>query len=1334
MKRKLTKIISIILVLCMILSFVACNNRNEQDLKSGNLEKDNVLATVSDELQKNFMDEENDIEGSENISSTVNADNVFSSESNITDNTMNNNIQNLSESDKDSLEVSPKGEYKEGVVLVKVKTSYDKTSFGKLQYCSTEALFNGSKWYSVQLEDNADTVEAVNYLTELGTFDKVDFDYIMGVGAETESVDVSCNPDYDKHKHHHTHKVPDGWKYATDNGKRSGGSSDVVIAVIDTGVDYTHLDLRNNIWVNTAEIAGNGKDDDDNGYVDDVYGWDCVGDDNNPMDDNGHGTHVAGIIASENNEIGGVGIAYNCKVMVVKAGNSSGYFNNSDIAEAIQYAYMNGASVINMSFGGSNISIAVEEALENAYNSCVLVAAAGNDGLCNNLSCKTCDAVGVSYPAALPYVIGVMSTNAEGSKVSSFSNYDHTPYNSVEYEVYAVGESIPSTWPGNKYASLNGTSMAAPTVSGIAALLRSYYSDREVYSTKFIQSQIVNTGTLNPYNYINEETDDAHSVTNIYEALTQIPKPEVNLYDYFIDDSTSISAANNGNGVIDAGETVRLYISLHNRGGVAGDVNVSIDTNRGEGLTDPYFIFVNSTMQLSDIGTYSIRESGDKYFEIVVSGDCPNDYLVDFNIRYTYTNGMDETDTVVYEDDGKQKAQFNVSSGYHLPATITEDTIYKADKLYIVGQDVVIPEGVTVTFEEGCEIQFYDDREYYNSPVVTVYGTLNILGKAESKISLEPSERYAIYAYCIDVFGTLVIDYVDSVNLKIKTHDDTVEATIKNSYMNENGSSYNNSCSVYCIKNGSPNSSSSFDIFEYSCILHNVTYSNNYISLSSYAAGIGAKYVYNNIFLVSATGSADLYAYNFINNQVITHNQAPMSWASNFRVTNEAVNNQFSSLDSNVKNLISLKFDKKILVQNNMFDQNYQTHAFQVIDGYYDTSGNPTIDIYGSCSDISVLWPYVVSVDMFNADGELITTVGREEVKVRVTFNRPMDTSKNTYLTFGTIEPYADYRIDGEWISDTVWEGSYTLKAQIENGQNFLMVNNACAAEDSTKVVFGEYQLHEFTIDTTVAMSMNLQATETDEGIELTWAQDDYDTLMGYNIYRSDSKDGNYVKLNPAILLSTEESFLDENAEPGKTYWYTFTVVLSDFSESAPAGKVIATAKDTQSPSLYHTPVNQGYENNNLVISCTASDNAAITNVTLHYRTVGATEWKTLSMVKQNDKYSATIYGSDVTMEGIEYYIIATDGLNTVAKGSEETPYTIVVKSADTLTQMGDVDGNGVVSTKDALMLMQCINGDLLLSDDQFIRADLNEDGVLSSVEALRILQYINGKVTTLEM
>ncbi len=1222
----------------------------------------------------------------------------------------------------EELGTSPKGNYNKGIILIKSEDAPDVAALSEYGVASVEPLYEGADWYLAKLSDAEKTEDAVKALAELGIFDAVDYDYIMDVGNYVANVDVSHNPDYDKHHHHRPHKIPEGWDYMNKHDKNPGGSADVVIAVIDTGVDYNHLDLRNNIWVNSAEIPGNGIDDDGNGYVDDINGWNCVGDNNNPMDDNGHGTHVAGIIAAENNEIGGVGIAYNCKIMVLKAGNSSGYFNNSDIAEAVQYAYMNGASVINMSFGGSNISIAVEDALENAYNTSVLVAAAGNDGRCNDLSCKSCDYIGISYPAALPYVIGVMSANTDGSAVSGFSNYDHKPYDSVEYEVYAVGETIPSTWPGNKYATLQGTSMAAPSVSAIAALLRSFYSDRDTYSTKFIQSQIVNTGTLYPYNATTEEVDDAHSITNVYEALTQLPKPEVNLYDYYIDDSTSINAANNGNGVIDAGETVRLYISLHNRGGVATNVNVSADVIRGENVVDPYFTFVNSTITLSDIGTYSVRESGDKYFEIQVSADCPNDYLADFNIHYTYENGMDEEDTTTYTDDGRQKAQFNVSRGWYLPATITEDTVYTADRLYIVADDVIIPEGVTVTFEEGCEIQFYADKEYYSSPRIIVYGTLNLVGAKNAMTNVYPSNQYAQYVCLIENKGIVDVRFAKLTNVLFYFKLDIVnspagmtQTTISNSHIIDNHRGlYRLSLGALV---GSMHKSEITSIY------------NSYIEANRW----NSRNIFRNIencFIVSKGvdwGDTGYEILDFNNNICISKDQ--MSFRSSSNVTNNFFAN-FTNLDG----LAEFRFHNEATMQNNAFSSVYQEFANQIISNYIGSDGNPIVDVYGSLADPSLLYPYVMSVELFNKDGELVNTIGKEEIKVRVTFNRPMDTTKDTFVTFGTIEPYADYRIDGAYVSDTVWEGTYTLKAQIENGQNYIKVNNACAAEDQTMEVHGEYMLHEFTIDTTAALSMNLFAETLENGIKLTWMQDDYDTLMGYNIYRSEEKDGNYVKLNPAILLSTDEYFIDENAEPGKTYWYTFTVVLSDFTESAPAGKVTATATDTEFPNMYHTPVNQGYMNNNLVISCTASDNVGIANATLYYRTVGETTWKTLTMSKVNDKYSATIFGSELAMAGLEYYIEATDGRNTIAKGSAETPYTVVIKDASAISRLGDVDGDNTVTTKDALMIMQAINGDLLLSDDEFKRADLNGDGVLSSVEALRILQYINGKVNTLEM
>lgn len=147
-----------------------------------------------------------------------------------------------------------------------------------------------------------------------------------------------------------------------DYGNTAGEGT--VVAVIDTGVDYNHEDLQDNIWTNSAEVSGTtGADDDNNGYVDDVHGINLIDPNETPMDDHGHGTHVAGIIAMENNNVGGVGIAYKSKIMPIKAGGSDGTFNSTDIAKGIEYAYKNGADVINMSFGSSAHSALIELSL-----------------------------------------------------------------------------------------------------------------------------------------------------------------------------------------------------------------------------------------------------------------------------------------------------------------------------------------------------------------------------------------------------------------------------------------------------------------------------------------------------------------------------------------------------------------------------------------------------------------------------------------------------------------------------------------------------------------------------------------------------------------------------------------------------------------------------------------------------------------------------------------------------------------------------------------------------------------------------------------------------------
>lgn len=237
--------------------------------------------------------------------------------------------------------------------------------------------------------------------------------------------------------------------------------TDVVVAVIDTGVDYNHPDLRDNIWTNTRETV-NGRDDDGNGYIDDIRGWDFVNNDNNPMDDNRHGTHVAGIIAARGNNSTGVsGVNWSARIMPIKFLSATGSGSTARAISAIEYAVANGAKISNNSWGGGAASQALGDAISAAERAGHLfVAAAGNNNGNNN-------DVNPTFPSSYPNnnVISVAATTNTDA-LAGFSNIG-----ARSVDVGAPGASILSTVTNNGYANLSGTSMAAPVVAGAAALV-----------------------------------------------------------------------------------------------------------------------------------------------------------------------------------------------------------------------------------------------------------------------------------------------------------------------------------------------------------------------------------------------------------------------------------------------------------------------------------------------------------------------------------------------------------------------------------------------------------------------------------------------------------------------------------------------------------------------------------------------------------------------------------------------------------------------------------------------------------------------------------------------
>ncbi|MEY4066471.1 MAG: hypothetical protein RIR26_2679 [Pseudomonadota bacterium] len=262
----------------------------------------------------------------------------------------------------------------------------------------------------------------------------------------------------------------------------TSGSSKVLVADIDTGIDYNHEDLINNIWHNPAEIAGDGIDNDANGYVDDVVGWDFRDKDARPFDDNSHGSHTAGTIAATGgNGIGVSGVAQQASIMSLRfLGGSQGSGTLEDAVKAIDYATENGAQIMSNSWGGGGYSQSMFDAISRANDKGILfVAAAGNSGTDNDSKAQ--------YPASyeLPNVLTVAATDS-GDKLASFSCFG---LKSVH--LAAPGVKILSTVPGDKYASLSGTSMATPHVTGAAVLLKAAYPNMKAKELKDVLMQSV---------------------------------------------------------------------------------------------------------------------------------------------------------------------------------------------------------------------------------------------------------------------------------------------------------------------------------------------------------------------------------------------------------------------------------------------------------------------------------------------------------------------------------------------------------------------------------------------------------------------------------------------------------------------------------------------------------------------------------------------------------------------------------------------------------------------------------------------------------------------------
>ena len=411
-------------------------------------------------------------------------------------------------------------------------------------------------------------------------------------------------------------KAQDAWDVST-------GDTSIVIAIIDSGVDWDHPDLTANIWRNWNETPGNGIDDDFNGYVDDVRGWDFGGlngtPDNDPMEDRpDHGTHVAGdASAVTDNSIGVASIGYRSKIMPVKTSRDD--FRSTSGSpfivygyEGIKYAADNGAKIINCSWGGGGYSLLGQEVINYATSiGSLVVAAAGN----NNSSAP-------HYPSSYKNVLSVGSTDESDFK-SSFSNYGSG------VDVSAPGSNIYSTWQNDTYRYGAGTSFASPIVAGMAALVRAKFP---LLSPNQIAEQIrTNCDDINSINpgFVNRL---GRGRVNAFKSLSNTNSISVRAVDVKFSDELP---GGDGDGVLEAGETIIVSCTFTNFLNPTSSLGIYLESG------DNYSTVQNGIFLAGSRATLDTFSNNTSAYTFQISPSVPQNSILTFNLNYVDASYQD---------------------------------------------------------------------------------------------------------------------------------------------------------------------------------------------------------------------------------------------------------------------------------------------------------------------------------------------------------------------------------------------------------------------------------------------------------------------------------------------------------------------------------------------------------------------------------------------------------------------------------------------------------------------------------------------------------------------
>ena len=934
--------------------------------------------------------------------------------------------------------------------------------------------------------------------------------------------------------------LPAFWATQTQNvlGRRP------VIAILDTGVDITHPDLVDNIWTNESEANGaEGEDDDLNNYVDDLHGWDCVNQTGRLGDWNGHGTHCAGIAAAvQGNGIGIVGANPDALIMPVTVLQSDGTGDVGTIIRGIEYAMSHEVDVISMSLGSYGYSMAEELALGKAYHYSVIVAAAGNDGLCIYPGHSCCSKP--MYPGAFTFVLGVeASKDYAGVCYSScgrgtdpyranqwracFSNLDDdgpiytdlTIFDEEKlynYELLAPGTDILSTYPGGRYKKMNGTSMATPLAAGaISRLLETKeYSSKELLFGDLIATSNASSKVMDIMAAYNVKDADRH--------------PTLMLVNYVMSDAEG----GDGDGRFDAGETIELYPILRNSWGEAVGIRCSLTTSENED-TEIIEILENNVDFGRTLHSYG-KEQSVNPIRFKISNSCVDGRRIRLTINSTCENGTGETIA--------QDFIITVENGEELGGILEESIELDPSKQYIINKSLAIPNGITLTIPAGTTIKLHDNALIK----VSERGRIRAEGTAEDPIIFTKGDLSQGYGPTMTFNKYCRFDYCQFLMLSAEENlfkgGIFTDCIFKDCYVGDHGITGITTTRCNIMQN------TGYAGIEYDCDHTNSNIIDNKITTLTGSCMHGLPW-YNFLPAYGEFTASNVYG-NYID---FLRSYANIAFISE---DPDVVYNDnpsyFGSADESIVR-------KTIMDYYNELNDDIHYTSFGKVD-LKNMLTQPNELAHG------VVWKILVDGIDAQDEYDLIPPLGVGTHTVQVYFNRPMDTSIQPWLSMGVRPPYTQTFINEEpsWSEDgKVYTASITLTAKSAmDGINRFYV--ADAQDLDHFVIPTERSRFNVPIGVAGSKSTGFMAEPGLGRVTLTWDAvdpEEVEDVMGYNVYRFTMKENgessDTTLVNQGII--EDVTFTDYDVTPGTPYYYYYRALRSNLDSSEPSLTVTAT-------------------------------------------------------------------------------------------------------------------------------------------------------------------------------